>query len=445
MRDEVADGVIAEEAGAVASHPSEECRRHGLHQPFKKRQVLAVVIYAASAPVAAALITPLQEGVLGRALFSLSFWSSWLALGVAALFAMRYNPSDPAVGSAEAIGRVVEGKPFCSICQVTVRIDSKHCWECNKCVANFDHHCPWLNNCVGSFNYASFFVSVWALLVMLTALVAGASAPLCRLSPEAGVEFWLMVGVVAVYSPLWCLDLSLAGFHCFLCWRGITTYEHLTGKTKRPPSTSSRGQHTSTGAGSAPSVGERTMSNRSFASTATVLAEHLQREVSDFMFGSTEPGDPGEMMAKPGGHRRHAVTNQDASNDAIQNGCARSSGNDRNVYGGEREEADEEEETGEKRNSDAKRSDEGTMKTAGAVAAAFCSEENPSTGCRSPGSSAPPALPKPKHLLQQHAPALQRAAAKAVAAGDSGGGGGGSIEVIVKSPSAQGAVAAPSQ
>jgi len=93
------------------------------------------------------------------------------------------------------------------------------------------------------------------------------------------------------------LDLSLAGFHCFLCWKGITTYEHLTGKTKRPASDMTSG---SAGASRQKGIGEgvpgieRPVSARSFASSGSV-----GREVTDFMYGSSEPAEPGADMVRP--------------------------------------------------------------------------------------------------------------------------------------------------
>lgn len=296
-----------------------ERRRHGFERPLKKRQTLAVFVYVISAPIAAELFAPLQATVLVRTIFSLSFWVCWLALGAAALHAMMCDPADPNVGNTEVIGRPIEGRPYCSICTVPVRFDSKHCWECNKCVGNFDHHCPWLNNCIGERNYHSFFVSVWGLLGMLTAILLAALMPFIRNdshgAPHNALQVALIFGAVVVYAPLWLLDFSLVAFHCFLCWRGITTYEHLTGKTKRPAGVKHGGFQQQ---GTAPSdqisgIGERATSSRSIPrstsnrsvrsqrSFATTIAEHLSREVSGFIYGSTDLVEPSDatLMCHP--------------------------------------------------------------------------------------------------------------------------------------------------
>ena len=45
---------------------------------------------------------------------------------------------------------------FCNICETFVMEKSKHCVECNRCCAEFDHHCRWVSNDIGGLNYVIF-------------------------------------------------------------------------------------------------------------------------------------------------------------------------------------------------------------------------------------------------------------------------------------------------
>lgn len=54
---------------------------------------------------------------------------------------------------------VIENQ-HCYLCEVDVGAKSKHCSACNKCVSTFDHHCKWLNNCVGDRNYRLFIATL---------------------------------------------------------------------------------------------------------------------------------------------------------------------------------------------------------------------------------------------------------------------------------------------
>ena len=90
------------------------------------------------------------------------------------------NPRDPNSQEPELL--YVERR-YCTACNFEQPIRAKHCKDCNRCVAQYDHHCPWIGtnvdsnnlfkgNCVGEKNHHVFFwfllfqsiEVVWALL-----------------------------------------------------------------------------------------------------------------------------------------------------------------------------------------------------------------------------------------------------------------------------------------
>lgn len=134
----------------------------------------------------------------------------------------------------------------CSHCDSFVDEESKHCWDCNKCVLEFDHHCPYLNTCIGAENYRVFFATITSALLMAgLSLLAGlwlfiviamrmSHDPLLLYhAVEDEVALVLLAISLLLNLPAFTADGFLVGFHCMLVFRGITTYDYLTGKISR--------------------------------------------------------------------------------------------------------------------------------------------------------------------------------------------------------------------
>eukprot|EP00442_Polarella_glacialis_P038283 CAMPEP_0115165870 /NCGR_PEP_ID=MMETSP0227-20121206/73825_1 /TAXON_ID=89957 /ORGANISM="Polarella glacialis, Strain CCMP 1383" /LENGTH=202 /DNA_ID=CAMNT_0002578375 /DNA_START=22 /DNA_END=627 /DNA_ORIENTATION=- len=196
-------------------------RTTGFARPHKSRQKAAFVVFFATGVVAAVILSPLLEAT-ELWIFSFVFWISWIALAAFGLAVMGVDPADPSVRSGGSEPEV--GKPWCGACKASVRLDSKHCWECNKCVAHFDHHCPWLNTCIGTVNYVNFFAAVWSLLVVLCSVVSCAALLLARdvdsiISGSGEAEgssplgetatLAVLAAVILAYTPILCLDAAL--------------------------------------------------------------------------------------------------------------------------------------------------------------------------------------------------------------------------------------------
>jgi len=46
---------------------------------------------------------------------------------------------------------------YCTACHIDQPIRAKHCSQCSRCVATFDHHCPFLGICIGEKNRFLFY------------------------------------------------------------------------------------------------------------------------------------------------------------------------------------------------------------------------------------------------------------------------------------------------
>ncbi len=59
---------------------------------------------------------------------------------------------------------------YCTVCGFEQPLRAKHCRDCNRCVAQYDHHCPWLGTCIGQKNHSVFY---WFLIFQCIQLAWG--------------------------------------------------------------------------------------------------------------------------------------------------------------------------------------------------------------------------------------------------------------------------------
>ena len=119
--------------------------------------------------------------------FHMSMYSALLL--VATLFSWynfyMVNGSDPGVLHSSAdekkvvLLKLVEQnefsiEQFCSSCIIHKPLRSKHCADCDRCVAKFDHHCPWVDNCIGQLNLKYFIGFLFWTQVCLVFYMHGA-------------------------------------------------------------------------------------------------------------------------------------------------------------------------------------------------------------------------------------------------------------------------------
>lgn len=95
---------------------------------------------------------------------------------------------------------------------------TKHCGDCNRCVAVFDHHCKWLNNCIGGLNYSLFFGLV-TIALMHTVFSLGTLAKVVYgIQYIEEVDGGLMTVLIVTYVYMGYLLLKAIGLGQLFFW-----------------------------------------------------------------------------------------------------------------------------------------------------------------------------------------------------------------------------------
>jgi len=116
---------------------------------------------------------------------------------------------------------------ICEECDTTIGSTRvKHCFTCNKCVADFDHHCRYLNVCITLGNYKAWSTFVLGLLILMVLCVVGSAGEM--LDNDISWPSLVVCGLAFVSSGiLVCFLTCLIAQHAYLVYEGFTTLEYV--------------------------------------------------------------------------------------------------------------------------------------------------------------------------------------------------------------------------
>ncbi|XP_051263412.1 palmitoyltransferase ZDHHC11 [Dicentrarchus labrax] len=248
--------------------PSKPPRMNGWSWPPQALQVVGWLLYSYLAIVSFGIYIPLLPPPWNHVTYALTA----IAFVVHFFTHIAAVTIDPADASVRAKRSYASPMPLfdrtkqshviqdlrCYLCDVRVGPKVKHCSVCNKCVEDFDHHCKWLNTCVGGRNYWCFFVALSSatlgvsllVVVILFIFIQHYLDPnSLRTAPQfdsiLGNGTWLVflplapiktssaglliLAFITVMLSITCLLLlgHLLGFHFYLFYKGISTYDYV--------------------------------------------------------------------------------------------------------------------------------------------------------------------------------------------------------------------------
>lgn len=219
---------------------NEIIRKNGFQKPFVALQILIWALFGSnilayytfvipSLPLLLATIIGIISAILCIIVFTLGWKVTAINPG--------YSEEDSLFNSSNL------NCSECKICHLFFEENSKHCKLCNKCIPRYDHHCKWLNTCIGEKNYRHFFLLLFFVTMLLIMIIIATISSIImetinnntyiywnsRLYFWSPITFYTIgVLILAIDIPLLILNGHLFVLHCYLVFRGVTTYEYLT-------------------------------------------------------------------------------------------------------------------------------------------------------------------------------------------------------------------------
>ncbi|KAL4476402.1 hypothetical protein ABPG74_010135 [Tetrahymena malaccensis] len=119
-------------------------------------------------------------------------------------------------------------KRYCTSCYINMPLRAKHCKDCKRCVARFDHHCPYVGNCIGEKNKCVFY---WFLILQLIELLVGFIEVLNY--NEFGQSDQLAYNIYTIFCFIiiaffFIFVLLLFVYHTYFGTLNITTWEYAS-------------------------------------------------------------------------------------------------------------------------------------------------------------------------------------------------------------------------
>lgn len=227
-----AQPVVPSDGDTLKEEPEQRIRRNGCARPMTWQQTAMVTVCLGEPYVFCVLLAPLVVEPF-RWVCLASFAFIYVVLLTSGIRTMTVDPVDRCGDPSEEAKdpeAAAAPKLFCRHCNKNVNMGSKHCWDCGKCTAHFDHHCPWLNTCIGGKNYRSFFVATVFLWMMIFFTIMVAVLLLAGLLVDGPLDVPFQVALVVTIVlnlPLLGLNSALLSFHTYLCVTGTTTLDYI--------------------------------------------------------------------------------------------------------------------------------------------------------------------------------------------------------------------------